>query len=142
MALTADPQRDVVVRRCDQCGADYRVVTGFVYRDGVAFAVHKSALHHHDGADEAWIDVILGSWSGGGVDDHVTFGCRVGPFGAGGTNACALVPAAAVYSDAPIFGHKLDRDAALAHPALADFWTVVDFLMHEDPDVSRHVPVG
>lgn len=142
MTFTMDADRGVKAQRCAECGAEYRVITGYIYRDGDAFAVHKSALHHHDGHNEAWIDVILGSWGEGETADHVTFGCRVGPFGEQGSNACALVPAAAPYSDAPLFGRKLDRDEALGHASLSDFWHVVDFLLIEDPDISVHVPVG
>jgi hypothetical protein len=35
----------------------------------------------------------------------------------------------------PVFGRKLDRDEALEHPWLADFWSVVDFLLIEDTEV-------
>jgi hypothetical protein len=139
VTLTADPERGVATLQCDRCGSEYRVITGFIYLDGAAYAIHKSALHHHDGANEAWIDVVLDTRFDAETADRATFGCRVGPFGEGGTPACSLVPAAKPYSDSGLFGHKLERLEALAHPRLADFWAVVDFLLLDDPDLRAHV---
>ena len=33
----------------------------------------------------------------------------------------------------------LTREAALAHPAIDDFWAVVDFVLQHDPTVNHHV---
>ena len=60
MSFRLDPERGVSTQRCDRCGAEYRVITGFVFREDDAFAVYKAALHTHAGDNEAWIDVILG----------------------------------------------------------------------------------
>ena len=43
------------------------------------------------------------------------------------------------FSDRPLWGKKLSRDEALAHPWLPDFWEVVDFVLLTDPDVRRHI---
>ncbi len=141
MSFRLDPERGVSTQRCDRCGAEYRVITGFVFREDDAFAVYKAALHTHAGDNEAWIDVILGSWGEGQEATHLTFGCRVGPFGEGGDYACSLVAAAVPYSESPLFGRKLDRDEALGHPWLPDFWAVVDFLLVEDAEISLHTRV-
>ena len=50
----------------------------------------------------------------------------------------SLVPAGRPYSD-PIFGRKLTREEALAHPWLDNYWSVVDFILTEDPIVHDHV---
>jgi hypothetical protein len=137
--LTTDPERGIATARCLDCKTGYRVVTGFIYRDGDAFAVHKSALHRHGGQREAWIDVTFGPWETDVSDDRVTFGCRIGPFGEAGANAAALVPGAAAYSEAGLFGRKLSRNEALEHPSLSDFWSVVDFLVEHDADIAGHL---
>jgi len=44
-----------------------------------------------------------------------------------------------VYADRPIFGRKLGREEALAHPLVAENWRVVDHILVTDPTVSAHV---
>jgi hypothetical protein len=68
----------------------------------------------------------------------VTFGCRVGPVEGVDGNACTLVPAAEKASDSPMYGTKLTRDEALAHPWLPLYWEVIDLIMEADQTVSRH----
>ncbi len=41
-----------------------------------------------------------------------------------------------------MFGHKLDRESALANPRLADFWRIVDLVVVEDPTVHAQVYAG
>ena len=139
MTLTIGDDRRVQTLTCEQCGASYVKVTGFVYADGDALAVFYAACHHHEGQHEAWIDVIFGDW---GTDDssrNVTFGCRVGPVANSAEPAATLVPAASVYADGPIFGRKLSREEALAHPLVAENWRVVDHILDSDPTVNAHV---
>ena len=133
--LTLDEDRQITTATCSCCGRERTTVTGFVYRDEDAHAIYYASCYPHDG--EAWISVILGTW-GEDIDthdDHVTFGCRVPPKSGG----CMLVPAASAYNDSPMFGQKLNREEALAHPWLSDFWAVVDHVLVNDPLVHRHV---
>ncbi|MER7197846.1 MULTISPECIES: hypothetical protein [unclassified Streptomyces] len=41
--------------------------------------------------------------------------------------------------DGPLFGLKLDREAALQHPRLSDFWEASDFVLEHDPLVRGHL---
>lgn len=41
-----------------------------------------------------------------------------------------------------MLGQMLQRDEALVHPRLADFWTVVDHVAAQDPAVQRTVCGG
>lgn len=41
--------------------------------------------------------------------------------------------------DGPLFGRKLDREAALQHPRSAEFRDVADFVLEHDPLVRGHV---
>jgi hypothetical protein len=52
------------------------------------------------------------------------------------------VQAAATFSDSALFGRELDRDQALQHPLLSEFWQVIDFILIEDPTVHEHVHGG
>ena len=83
--------------------------------------------------------MILGTFGTDDASDHVTFGCRVGPVPGQQEPAASLVATAAPYGSAPIFGHKLSREEALTHSTLPSFWSTVDFVLIEDPDVHEHI---
>lgn len=124
---------------CPDCGADYLLVKSFVLDDSGPYAIAFSALHWH-GEAEAWIDVIFGAFEGDAADDdRTTFGCRVGRVEGSDEPAATAVQAAAPYSNGPVFGRQLSRDEALAHPRVADFWRVVDFLLEHEPAVAHHI---
>lgn len=137
MVLTLDGESDVRQAACDHCGVEYSLVTSYVLRDDATFAVSKTALHHHDAA-EAWMDVVFGSWHGE-AEDHLTFGCRVGPVVGSPDPAATAVDAAVPYADSAFWGRKLSRTEALAHPQIQEFWTVVDFLLVNEPAIAHHV---
>lgn len=136
-ALYVISERQVKHAVCDCRGGARTTVTGFVHRAGEPDAVYYAACYPHQG--ESWIDVILGSWGDSDPRDHATFGCRVGAVPGQSEPACSLVQAATVYSDAPLFGTKLDRERALAHPWLPRFWAIVDLVLTSDPTVQSHV---
>lgn len=139
MSLAFDEPPTIQEEDCSQCGRHYPLVKSFITRDGVAYAVSFCALHVHDDVHEAWIDVILGTFADDLADDHVTFGCRVGPVAGQSEPAASVVHAAQPYGQAPIWGNKLNRDEALAHARLSDFWAVVDFVLLADQVVHHHV---
>ena len=138
-ALRLDLERDVSKRHCDSCGREFILVKGFVYRSDVPRAVYFVACHLHDGEREAWIDLILGTFGEDDASDHVTFGARVGPVSGQLEPAATLVDAAIPYGASSIFGQKLTRDEALAHPLLPTCWEVVDFILFNDETVHAHV---
>ena len=82
-----------------------------------------------------------GSWPWEEPDypDQVTFGCRLGPVEGQDGPAASLVTGGENKSDHPLFGVKLDREAALEHPRLADFWEVIDWLVVNDPTLHENV---
>ena len=137
MTLTFDGDSEVREDACESCGKQYLLVTSFIARDGAAYAAAKTALHHHDG-QEAWIDLVLGSWHEG-ADDHLTFGCRVGPVVGSPDPAATAVDAAQPYGESPFWGQKLSRAEALGHPRLDEFWQAVDFVLVSEPTINHHV---
>ena len=136
--LSFEPERSVELKSCDACGRGFTLIKGFILDRGDAHAVLFAALHDH-GEREAWIDVILGSFGSEDFSDHITFGCRVGPVQGQPEPAATLVPAAEPYGEASLFGQKLSRDEALAHPWVSEFWRVVDFALFNDADIHVHV---
>jgi hypothetical protein len=141
MALTANlDQREIRNYTCDCCRAPVERVWNYVYRDDVPHAVYfANSYHHRDQPHETWIDVILGTWGEGAVDDHVTFGCRVGPVVDSPAPAATLVQACLDGSSGRLHGAVLSREEGLAHPRLPEFWEVVDFVLANDPTVHQHV---
>lgn len=137
-SLSFDPERTVEMKSCASCGRGFSLVKSFILDGDDAHAILFAALHDH-GEREAWIDVILGSFGSDDYSDYVTFGCRVGPVQGQPTPAATAVAAAEPYEDSSLFGRKLTRDEALAHPLLSEFWRVVDFALVEDPDIHFHV---
>ncbi len=125
---------------CGCCDAPIERSWNFVHRDGNAHAVYfANSYHHRDHPHETWIDVILGTWGTGSTEDHVTFGCRVGPVEGSPQPAATLVQACMDGSGSDIHGVQLSREDGLTHPRLPEFWQVVDFVLANDPDVNRHL---
>jgi hypothetical protein len=137
--LAFDEAPTIEEQDCSGCGRHYPLVKAFLNKDGRAHAVAFCALHTHEAVREAWIDVILGTFGDSSTDDHVTFGCRVGPVAAQAEPAATAVDAAQPYGDKPIWGRKLSREEALGNARLPAFWEVVDFLLLADPVVHHHV---
>jgi hypothetical protein len=132
--LLAFDDRMVRAKSCASCGQAFQHVTGYLNDEGGAYAVYFAACHGHPG-HEAQIDVVLGSWGEDPpIDDHVTFSCRLLPTGATVEDATL-----ATTSDSPLLGLRLTRAAALAHPRVAEFWSVVDFLAESDPTIHLNV---
>ena len=135
LAFDGDPTERQ--RACDHCGESHPAVHGFVTEDGSAHAVFYADWYPH--SSEAYIDVILGTWGDDDYRDQVTFGCRIGPLPGQEAPGASLVQAAAVRPDHPLFGRKLDREAALEHPLLPQFWQVVDWLILTEPMLHANV---
>lgn len=142
MNLTFGPDRHTRDFTCDCCQAPIERAWNVIHADGAPHAVYYANCYHHTDRDhDAWIDVIFGTWGVASDQwgDHVSFGCRVGPVVGQDTPASTLVTAGLANPDGPLFGQKLDRDAALQHPRLAEFWYVSDFILEHDPLVRGHV---
>ncbi|HEY0698994.1 MAG TPA: hypothetical protein VGD43_14430 [Micromonospora sp.] len=140
MTLTIVEQtRQVHQLVCQCCATPAERTWAFVNRDGATHAVYFASCYHHNGVHEAWIDAIFGNWDSTDFDDHVTFGCRVGPVATSPAPAATLVRGASASPDEPLYGRKLDRQEALAHPRLSEFWTLVDLVLEHDRLVNEHI---
>ncbi|ABK03272.1 hypothetical protein Arth_1887 [Arthrobacter sp. FB24] len=139
MTLSLDGAPDIREQECSCCGATYVVVSHFILKNGHTHAIARSALHHHSGEHEAWIDVIFGRFGDDPVEERVSFGCRVGPIEGSAEPAATVVDAAQPYPDSPAWGHKLSREEGLKHDSVPHFWDVVDWLLSTDPTIHGHV---
>src|SRR5437763_5202650 len=123
--------RTVRLRECPDCTRPYEHITGFVVNDGVAHSIYYAACHGHP-EHEVWLDMVLGTWGKDNGDDHVTFSCQVRREG-----AAAVDSTVAVAGESDLFGRKLTRAEALAHPWIADVWAVVDALLELDETIGE-----
>lgn len=128
--LAFDGEPEVEHSSCECCGKAITTSTGFVLRDGRAFAAYWLAWYAH--SNEGWLDAAIGTWDAPTYPGHVTFGCRIGAVEGQEAPACSLV-APSRKGDSPLLGRKLDREAALAHPWLGDFWALTDWVILNDP---------
>src|SRR5580765_3406504 len=135
--LKIEPGAEVVAGTCDHCTKPMTRVAAFVHSDGDAHAVYYASCYDHEG-HEVWIDAVFSPTWDDGVDDHVTFGCRIRRVGAAAPTR-ELVPAAAAWDDSAVFGHKLTPDEAAVHPRLGEFWALVDHVVANDPVVWAHI---
>jgi len=136
--LEIEPGGKVVEATCDHCGKPMTRVTGFVHQDGDAHAIYFASCYQHD-RNEVWIDGVFSPTWADEAEDRFTFGCRVGVFEGQSEPGASLVAAAAAFGDSATFGHKITRDEALVHPALGDFWALVDHVLTNDRVVSTFV---
>ncbi|WP_051940098.1 hypothetical protein [Phaeacidiphilus oryzae] len=142
MKLSFGDERQTREYACDCCNAPIERAWNVILVDGSPHAVYYANCYHHQDRDhDAWIDVVFGTWgvSPAAWDDHVTFGCRVGPVMGSPAPASTLVTGGLAGPDSPLFGTKLAREEALRHPRLAEFWEVSDFILENDPLVRRHL---
>lgn len=136
MQLSFDGAPEAGLTGCHECNSQHEVSTGFVLRDGVTYAVYWASWYPH--ANEIYVDCIIGSWIEPDYADHVTFGCRIGA-GPGSTRPqCTLTHGGATKAHSALFGQKLERQDALGHPRLQDFWDCIDWLVVNDPLLCEH----
>lgn len=136
--LEIEPGTHVVETVCDHCQEPMTRATGFVLRDGDAYAIYFASCHHHDG-HEVWIDAVFSPTWAEEVDDRITFGCRVGAVEGQEEPAACLVAAAAAFRESRTFGRKLARHEASTHPLIGEFWALVDHVPTKDKFVSGHM---
>jgi hypothetical protein len=127
-------QRQVLCPSCDQ---EHQGVTGLVLRGGSAYAVYFADWYPH--VSEAWLDVVLGTFTEPAPEDHVTFGCRIGHVPGQDEPACSLVQAARRRSDSALFGTRLSAGQARSHPRVGEFWAMTDWLILNDQLLHRTV---
>ena len=119
MELSFDGAVETKLTSCGECAEQHEMTTGFLLGDGSAYAVYWANRYPHH--NEAYVDMIIGSWVGPEYEDRTTFGCRIGEIDGQVGPQCSLVEGGAVRSDSPMFGKKLTRDEALAHRCVGEF---------------------
>jgi hypothetical protein len=119
---------------CPDCGEKHDGETGFVLESGSAFGIYFADWYPH--TNEAWVEVILGSFEEPDYADDITIGCRYG-YVDGQEDAAASLFTPTRSGD--MFGTVLDRKQALKSPRISDFWALTDWLVVNDPLLHRTV---
>ena len=132
-----DGKPEATKYHCQECGREHMRSTGYVVRDGKAFAAYHAYLHGNDGDAErtlATFTVIFADWgkSDKGLVNAVAFRAAVRE---GKTDyEFMLQDPDDPKEDAGDITH-LTRDQALKHPRLQDMWDCIDFIIVADPNV-------
>jgi len=119
---------------CPDCGEKHDGVTGYVLNHGDAFAIYFADWYPHE--NEAWVEVILGSFTEPDYTDDVTIGCRYGYVDGQSEPAASLFTPTRTGA---LFGRILDREDAMTSPRIADFWAVTDWLVVNDALLHKTV---
>jgi hypothetical protein len=113
------------------------LVTGFLLREGSAYAVYYASTSGHPETPQVCFDVVFGTWGESSANDHVTFSCQHRPEG-----AMAVDAPAALSQASKIMGVQLTREKALRHPLINEFWDAVDFICLHDPALGNELIGG
>ena len=119
---------------CPDCGEKHDGVTGYVLNAGAAYAVYFADWYPHE--NEAWVEVILGSFAAPDYADDVTMGCRYGYVDGRVDAAASLFTPTRTGA---IFGRILDRAQAMKSPRISDFWALTDWLVVNDKLLHKTV---
>ncbi len=114
---------------CPGCGEDHPTSTGVFTRDGRPYAHYRTMSNVPAG--DIRVAVALEPRDGAGPDDGVQMNARYGYIEGEEDWRLSLAPGAAM--GLPDVGPMLDREAALEHPRVDEFWTTVDVLYNVDP---------
>lgn len=137
MTYTFDGEVEIQQRTCGECGNTHEKATGFVLNDGDAHAVYWWYWYPHE--NQAFVDATLGSWHEPNYPDHVTFGSRIGKVDGYSGPQCTLVLPQTSLKNETLLGRKLTREEALQHPWVDSFWSLVDWLVENDPLLRKHM---
>jgi hypothetical protein len=136
IALEMDEHVDM--RTCSQCGSEYPLVHGFLYRDGDAWAAYWAELyedHPNHPEPRALMTIAIGDdWSkGADPSSHAWVQLDARPQG-DQIQMRFIDPSGTL--DAGTFGNPLSREAALSHKYGNDFLACADQVAYQDSRVS------
>lgn len=97
MNFSYDGAPETTLASCSECDELHEKTTGFVLADSSAYAAYWATWYPHH--NEAYVDMIIGSWEEPNYADHVTFGCRVGDIEGQIGPQCSLVHGGATLSN-------------------------------------------
>jgi len=133
MSFDGAPQRRQAI--CKSCEQEYPFITAFVrVEQESSSAIVYAACHGHEPEPEAWLDVVLGPFSGPDFADNVTFSCRVRS-----TGATLVEGPVAAEGRVHYFGCMLSPEQARSHPSGGQAWEIVTFVATNEPTLRAWI---
>lgn len=136
--LTIEVGREPRTRTCDKCGRSAADTTGFVYRDGNAYAIYHAVMHRHQGTPQLDLAIGIGTWeSGDSVADLTAFlavwtetdEIRFG----------FVDPTESVWAGARLLKNQLAADEARTSDSRQAVLSVAELVVSGDPAVAGHL---
>lgn len=122
---------------CECCGASSRTAHGFVYRDGDAYAVYYAGWSDGHPGRRVSLAIAVGEWAEGtSPADRVSIGIRATRTPSS-VDFMVLNSMESPWGDTPLLGKMLEREQALAHPALKGVVHVAEHIVRDDPRVRN-----
>jgi len=136
--LTIEVPRGPHKTRCERCGRSAFNTTGFVYRDGDAFAIYHATLHEHDGTPRVDLGIGIGSWSSDDSVADISAFLAIWPspdeiqFG-------FIEPETSAWSTARLLQNQLTAEEARVSDSRRDLIRVAELVVRNDSSVARHL---
>ena len=121
---------------CDCCGANTYNVRGFVYEDGDAHAVYFAGWSEGHEDRGVSLAIGLGDWGeGSGVADRYSVGLEARVTDAE-IQFAVIDPARSPWGETKFLGRMMERQQALAHPAIKHIFHLAEHIVRDDPRVN------
>lgn len=143
--LSLEKFAEPAAQSCPDCGGKRTFLSGGLIQDQKAVGLYSMHLYRHGGEREAFLTVSFGDHgvdSDSGPADTVTFGARFGQTVGTEGPAFSAVNAKELSPPTELYGRRVDRDEALAHPWIGRFWDACDVLADELLLNRRNWPDG
>ena len=128
--------------RCECCCSKMFRVTGFVYKDGDAFAVYYAQFAYAHGERRVNGIIALGNWSeAGSREDRVSFPLQIWE-DESNLNVSLVNADESPWSHVAVLGRILDREQALRHEWLQEVFHVTEHMTSEDPEIRKYFSAG
>lgn len=124
---------------CPCCGRTSTCLTRFVYRDGDAYAIYKAMFSESHPDLRVLATVSLGRFEEGSTaDERVAFALKLTPTPTR-FEVQVLGAGSSPWRNSEVLGRTLDRDEALAHPALPEIYAITDQMLVEDEPLRAYL---
>ena len=136
--LTVEPGASEPPVRCDDCGGNTTTLTGYVHKDGDAFAVYFARLSadHPERAVQALVGIGDRGEGTSEVERRAfALEMRKGPDGVG---VQVVEGSESPWQRQKVLGRFLSREEALRDPALHDVFHITDHMFTDDPTIREH----
>jgi hypothetical protein len=133
--LRLETGEPIKITKCECCGADFRWIHGFVYRNDDAHAIYYAGWSDGHPDRGVTMAIAVGEWSDDSSPaDRVSIGIVVVPTPSS-LNFTVLEPHESPWEETSLFGKMLERNRALAQPVLPHVMHIAEHVVHDDARV-------